>query len=170
MRVPKRQGGEFTYIVPDPKITQAKYDALAAELKSLKSRHLPAIMEVKRLAEMGDFSENAAYQIAKGRLRGLNRRLEELENQLKHAVIISPAVGNSRVQLGHFVTVLIDGRPAIYQILGSAEIDVEHNIISHNSPIGSALIGRATGETVTVELARGLVDCKIIKIESDRAV
>jgi transcription elongation factor GreA len=49
--------------------------------------------------------------------------------------------------------------------LGSSETNPAQNIISHNSPIGSALMGHRVGEEVVVNLKNGKVDCKIIKIK-----
>jgi len=113
---------------------------------------------------MGDFSENAAYQMAKGRLRSLNQRIFDLEEQLKLAIIIKPSLNKNQVQLGDKVTVKMAGRQKTYLILGSSEINVKNNIISHNSPIGSALMGKKVGDTVKIQLANNEVEFKIIKI------
>ena len=164
MRVPIRKSGEFTRIIPDPYLTAGKFNELNEKLKKLKVSLPQAIKEVKRLAEMGDFSENAAYQMAKGRLRGLNQRILDLEEQLKLSIIIKPGLNKNQVQLGSKVTVIMDGRQITYLILGSSEINVKNNIISHNSPIGSALIGKKVGDSVKIQLANNEVEFKIIKI------
>lgn len=164
MRVPIRKGGEFTHIVPDPFLTPGKFNELKGNLKQLKTLLPAAIEEVKRLAELGDFSENAAYQMAKGRLRGLNQRVLDLEDQIKMAIVIKPSANKKTVQLGRKVTVETDGRQTTYLILGSAEIDIKKNIISHNSPIGSALMEKKVGDTVKVKLADNEIELKIIKI------
>ena len=78
MRVPIRKGGEFTNIIPDPNLTRKKFNEFSVKLKSLKLEQPKAILEVKRLAELGDFSENAAYQMAKGHLRSLNEKIFKL--------------------------------------------------------------------------------------------
>ena len=119
--------------------------------------------EVKRLAEMGDFSENAAYQMAKGRLRGINDRINELTEYLKHVVIITPK-NTGTVQLGSTVTVEINGKQKTYTILGSTETDPSTGVISHQSPVGAALMGRRVGDTVEIQLAGKRVECKIITI------
>lgn len=164
MRVPIRKGGEFTRIIPDPYLTSGKLGELKEKLKKLKASLPEVINEVKRLGEMGDFSENAAYQMAKGKLRGLNQRLQDLEEQINLAIIIKSNPDKSRIQLGDKVTVKISAGQKTYLILGSAEINIKKNIISYNSPIGSALMGKKVGDIVKVPLADNTVELEIIKI------
>jgi len=83
MRVPIRKPDKYLPVRPDPKMTRAKFDKLEADLERMKKIRPHLAAEVKRLAAMGDFSENAAYQIAKGSLRGLNQRMLDVENQLR---------------------------------------------------------------------------------------
>jgi len=165
MRVPIRKGGKYTFIKPDPHLTVEKFEQLTKELERLSKIVQPrTIIEVQRLAEMGDFSENTAYQMAKGRLRGLNQRIIELQDHLKEAVIISDSVSSTIVCLGGQVTVEINGRQRTYHILGSSETDPTAGIISHNSPIGAALMGRSVGDIIPIRLANKVVDCRIVKI------
>jgi len=164
MRVPTRKSEKDNIKPVDLHITKKKYDELLAKVARIKKARPRLAEEVKRLAEMGDFSENAAYQIAKGKLRGLNYHLSEAEYVLNHAIIIAPK-NNNQVELGHSVTVEINGRKKTFQILGSSETDPTSGVISHNSPIGSALLGRRVGETVKIKLKEREVEYKIIKIE-----
>lgn len=165
MQVPRRKPGKYTHYKIDPYLTPAKLQEFKDELARLKTTAQPrAISEVKRLAEMGDFSENAAYQIAKGRLRGINERLEELEEAVNHAVVIAPGDSAGGVQIGSTVTVLMAGQEKTYQILGSTESDPSRNIISFTSPIGAALIGKKIGESITIQLADKEVACEIRRI------
>lgn len=164
MRVPKRKSEEGVNHVVDPHITQAKYDELAGKLERIKNS-IPALaQEVMWHAKNGDFSENAPYQIAKGRLRGANQRILELNDLINRAVIIAPATTDGRVQLGSTVTVEINGGVKTYRILGSAETNPEKGVISHNSPLGAALMGHQAGEIVKLRLNRKEAEYKIIKI------
>jgi transcription elongation factor GreA len=166
MRVPIRKPGKFFGSKPDPYITFEKYQDLKIKLERLKKINRPrAILETKAHASDGDFSDNAAYSIAKGRLRGINQRIIEIEDHLKRAVIIESDKDTSKVFLGCTVTIETENGQKIYQILGSSETDPSSGVLSHNSPIGSALMGRRVGETITVHLAKKDIDCKIIKIE-----
>jgi transcription elongation factor GreA len=130
----------------------------------MKKSRPPLIEEVKFHALNGDFSENAAYQIAKGRLRGLNQRIIETEDHLKNAVIIAPSQ-NGRVVLGSRVTVEVNGKIKTFLILGSAETNPGQGVISRNSPIGSLLMGRRAGDRVKLKLKDRETEYEILKIE-----
>ena len=152
MQVPHRKAGKFTHLTPDPLITQAKFEELSRRLEGLKTARPRAAAEVARLAELGDFSENVEYQLAKGKLRGINQGITDLEKQLINARIFSPKENTDTVQLGHTVTVESDGIQKTFQILGSTEIKPGQGIISHNSPLGAALIGKGVGDTAEIQL------------------
>ena len=98
-----------------------------------------------------------------GKLRGINDRINELTEYLKHVVIITPK-NTGTVQLGSTVTVEINGKQKTYTILGSTETDPSTGVISHQSPVGAALMGRRVGDTVEIQLAGKRVECKIITI------
>ncbi|MBI5254262.1 GreA/GreB family elongation factor [Candidatus Falkowbacteria bacterium] len=165
MRVPFRKAEKSVKSTFDPFITKAKFDELKIKLEKLKKAQPAAIEEVQRLAQMGDFSENAAYQMAKGRLRNINQQILELENQLAHSELITPDSDTSCVRVGHKVTVESNAQQRTYQILGSAESNPTLNIISQNSPLGKALLGKKIGDVIIVQLANKSVEYKIIKIE-----
>lgn len=164
MRTLNRKLEKQSRIPSDPMITRAKFAELKEKLEYLKTKARPqTAAEVARLAEMGDFSENYAYQAAKGRLRGINNNIIKLEHQLNQAEIIAPH-HDDRVQVGHTITVECEGKEKTYQILGSSETNPTRGIISQNSPIGSALLGKKIGETVKIQLANKEVDYTIISI------
>jgi transcription elongation factor GreA len=137
-----------------------------ASLKRLLQVVRPrAIEEVKRLAMMGDFSENAGYQMAKGKLRGINQRIIDFENMIKYAEIIDTGGDKTFVRLGDTVTVEKNGKQQSFLILGSAETNPQTGVISHNSPLGSLLLDKRAGDIVKMNLADKIVEYKIIRIE-----
>lgn len=164
MRVPIRKPGKFTHQKPDPHLTEEKFSELKDKLKTLKASQPKLADEVRRLAELGDLSENAAYQIAKGKLRSVNQKIIDLENHLNSAVIIKPDNDTTSVQTGHTVTIEIDDKQLTYLILGSSETNPGQGVISHNSPIGAAIIGRHVGDTVKIKAKDKLISCTIISI------
>ena len=164
MQIPFRKPGEFTHIIPDPHLTQNKFNELTDKLGKLKDALPKAIQELQRLAEMGDFSENAAYQMAKGKVRGINDWILNITEQLKAAIIIKPGKNKQEVQLGSRVRVKMNGRENTYQILGSAEIDLSKNVISHNSPLGASLMGKRAGDSFAFQAGREITG-EIIKVE-----
>lgn len=164
MQIPKRKLGRYANIKPDFHLTKIKFNELNNKLEKLKFNQPYVAKEVRRLAEMGDFSENAAYQIAKGCLKGINQRILEIENYLNQAVIIKSIENTEAVQLGHRVTIEAAGKQKTYLILGSSETDPFKNIISHHSLIGSALMNRKVGDKIKIQTTNKEIEYKIIKI------
>jgi len=166
MQVPRRKGGQYTFIKPDPYITTAKLAELKIDLAKLKTTVQPQLAsEVKRLALMGDFSENAAYQIAKSRLRSTNEKISQIQKQIDCAQIIKADKNSSVIQIGSLVTVKINKLIKKYRILGSSETDPKAGVISYNSPLGEALLNKKIGDTVEVKLADKNEEYKILGIE-----
>ena len=166
MQVPIRKPDKYTNLKTDPYITQDKFNELTKKLDRLINVNRPReAEEVKRLALMGDFSENAGYQIAKGRLRGVNQRILDIQNLLKNAEIIRHDKDNELITIGNFVTLSRDGKEKDYQILGSEETNPTAGVISHHSPLGSALIGKRVGDEIEVTLSDRNIKYKIVKIK-----
>lgn len=165
MQVPKRKSENYIRPKFDPHITEEKFNELKTQLAKLKKSHSLAAEEVKRLAKMGDFSENFAYQAAKGHLRGINQRILEIEDQLNRAVIIRSSKGICAVRIGCSVTIEANGKQSTYLILGSSETNPSRGIISHNSPLGEALLGHKAGDIVKLKLAAGEAEYKIAAIK-----
>jgi len=172
MQVPKRKSEKYTNIAVDPHMTQEKFMDLKNNLdRMLKARPLLA-KDVQFYAANGDFSENAEYQIAKGKLRGLNRRIDETKDLINKADIIKPTTKFDTVQLGSTVTIEIEGpadsagkKEKTYKILGSSETRPEQGIVSHQSPIGAALMGKRVNEEVLVKTKNREIKYRVISIE-----
>jgi transcription elongation GreA/GreB family factor len=151
MRVPIRKPGKYTHMQLDLTMTQAKLDALKSKLEHLKTVNFPkAIKETQQYGENGDFSENAEYQIAKGRLRSLNRQIEKLNYDINHATVIAATTDTAIVQIGHTVRLQTPAGEQTFQILGSTETNPTAGVISFKSPLGAALLGKAIHDTIMV--------------------
>lgn len=150
----------------DYHLTLEAIEGLKRELVDLKERQRPRVaVEVQRMREMGDLSENAGYQAAKAQLVRMNFRMLEIEDQLKFAVPIERGVSVSgRVQIGSTVTIARDGVERAYEILGSEEVDLKRGRISYSSPIGAALIGHKTGEEVSIDIHGKPVRYRIVRV------
>ncbi|MFA5754063.1 MAG: GreA/GreB family elongation factor [Patescibacteria group bacterium] len=164
MQVPTRRNEGKHLPKLDPYLTEDKFNELKDKLARLLARRPSLAIEVKRLAEMGDFSENAGYQLAKGRLRGLNQRILNLEYQLKNAEIIPVSPHSDKVQIGSSVVLESAGQEKTYRILGSTETDPSRGIISHTSPLGAALLNHHAGEIIKIVLGDKEKSFKILKI------
>jgi transcription elongation factor GreA len=166
MQVPIRKPGKYTNLKPDFRITREKFDEIKSRLEKLKNISRPrASQEVKELSTTGDYSENAGYQMAKGRLRGINQRILDMEEIIKNAIIIKHEENCGFVELGHTVTVFVNGKEKKFKILGSSETDPGQGVISHNSAVGKALLGRRVGELIKILVGDKEIIYKILKIE-----
>ncbi len=163
MQLPYRKPPTFTPLGADPHITAQKLAELKNKLAKLLAGRPHLADEVHRLAQNGDFSENAEYQTAKGRLRGVNDSIARLEHQINNAVLINQS-NTDEVAIGHTVTVLCDGKERTFHILGSSETNPKDGVISYNSPIGSALLGHPVGSTVTITLPTKKLVYEIVRI------
>ncbi|PKM88812.1 hypothetical protein CVU83_01090 [Candidatus Falkowbacteria bacterium HGW-Falkowbacteria-2] len=166
MQTPHRRGENNNRAPKDYKLSPEKYRSLEHKLLRLKARHPQEASEVKRLAEMGDFSENAGYQMAKSRLRGLNQRILDIEHLLKRAEIVIPDADTSTVKAGHRVTIETAGKEKTYTILGGAETDPDAGVISLLSPLGSSLLNKKVGDEISVTVNGKEKIIRIIKIEA----
>jgi transcription elongation factor GreA len=148
-------------------LTKDGLATLEKELEQLKKVKLPKL--VKRVAvarDNGDLSENAEYSSAREELSFLEGRLDELEDILAHAKIIKKTNGNGnkQVSLGSQITVKVNNGEHVFTIVGEWEADPMEKKISHDSPLGKALIGKKEGEEVEVEAPAGRVVYQIVKI------
>lgn len=163
MRIPYRKPGIFSQTKPDPLLTADKLADLKDKLERLKKSQPLAAAEVARLAELGDFSENAEYQIAKGRLRGINAGILNLQRQIDNAVLIEKS-DTKQVRVGHTVTVEVNGKTKTFKILGSMETDPKNSVISYNSPMGLALMGKKVSDEFEFSLENKNTKGKVIAI------
>lgn len=165
MQTPYRKPGKYSLQANDPYLSQDKYLELEQELTKLLKKRPQAAAEVSRLAELGDFSENVEYQLAKGRLRGINNAITKLEAQLNSAIIIDKTKIVDEVALGSIVKVQVNGKEKEYEILGSSESNPDKGIISHTSPIGEILMGKKVGDKVSLKLKDREVEYEILEIK-----
>lgn len=141
---------------------------LRAELQELEGPARQALAQRLRSAiQMGDLSENADYIKAKEDQGFLEGRIQELNYILSHATIIEEnGNGYEVVDVGATVTVQEeDYPPEHYFVVGSKEADPPNGRISNESPIGKALIGKKSGDTVEVETPGGTLQLKILEIK-----
>lgn len=166
MRIPKRKPSRYSDVNPDPYLTKEAILKLKEELNRMLNKTRPKLIEEMQLAASnGDFSENHAYQMAKGRLRGLNHRMLIIEEQLKQAIPIEDNKKDGIIRIGSTVTLEINGKQRVYQILGSQETNPTSGKISHISPLGKAILNHKAGEIIPVQTEQRTVEYKIISVE-----
>ena len=89
MQVPKRKAASKSHRQDDPHVTQEKLDEMKKNLARLLEKRPGVIKEMQEQAAFGDFSENAAYQLLKSKLRGMNNKILELDSSEYETVIKS---------------------------------------------------------------------------------
>ena len=141
---------------------------LEAELEDLKGPQREAISRRLRDAiQMGDLSENADYHKAKEDQGFLEGRIQELEHMFRNATIVEHTSGpKTNVAVGVHVTIQEDNfEPEVYHLVGAKEADPRSGKISHESPIGLALMDHRVGDIIEAETPGGKIKLRILKIE-----
>ena len=145
-------------------ITQSGLEKLREELEYLKKVKMPEISErIARAKELGDLSENAEYHDAKDEQGFIAGRIIELENLLNKSIVIQHS-GKDIVSVGSSIRVICDTEKYQYTIVGSNEANPSKGLISNESPLGRAFIGRKIGEKVSVVVPKGKMECEILEI------
>lgn len=139
------------------------------ELEQLRSVDMPALaVRIREARDLGDLSENFDYQDAKRQQGFIGGRIADLQAMLERAHIVEEAApGSGIVGMGSKVHVRDSeyDDEFSYRLVGSYEADPANDLISVASPVGSALMGKKVGESVTVATPGGKMTLKILGIE-----
>jgi transcription elongation factor GreA len=145
-------------------LTQQKYDELEAELNELKTvKRKEVAQNLEYARALGDLSENTEYQEAREAQAMVEDRIAVIENLLKTGEIVHELHGDS-VSMGSEVTVEKSGTKSKFKIVGSDEANAVEGKISNLSPLGSQLLGKRKGESVTVKTPKGTAVYKIVSV------
>jgi transcription elongation factor GreA len=150
-------------------ITLRGAEKLREELRKLKAEERPAI--IRAIAEArshGDLSENAEYHAAREQQGFVEGRIKEIERRLANSQVIDPASlpDTGKVVFGATVELApVEGGAEVrYQIVGDDEADIRRGLVSINSPIARALIGRAPGDEVEVAAPGGARSFEVLAV------
>jgi transcription elongation factor GreA len=128
-------------------MTREGIAALKSELDELANVKRPRLVE--RLAnarQQGDLTENSDYANAKEELEFLDGRIDELEEVLKNAKVVTNNGGKGQgVDIGTKVTVKVNGDKHVFEIVGEWEADPANKKISHESPLGQPWLAKGLG-------------------------
>ncbi|MGD8366326.1 MAG: transcription elongation factor GreA [Desulfobacterales bacterium] len=149
-------------------ITREGYETLKRELERLKTVERPQnIRAIEEARGHGDLSENAEFEAAKERQGFIEGRVSELEYKLANAEIIdASALPKDRAVFGSRVLVenIDTGESLEYQLVGPDESDIGRGRISVASPLGKSLIGKRTGDEITVQVPGGRRSYELVEI------
>ena len=144
-------------------------EKLRQELNELKTVSRPRVIQaIAEAREHGDLKENAEYHAAREQQGFIEGRIQEIESKLSNAQIIDVATLNAggKVVFGATVGVidLATDEEHAYQIVGEDEANIKEGLISVSSPIARALIGKAEGDEVAIEVPGGTREFEIVEV------
>jgi transcription elongation factor GreA len=148
-------------------LTPAGKQRFTAELRELVSVKRHEVEErIRRAKEFSDTVDNAEYDEAKTEQAFVEGRIQELERMLASAKVIEePTSKGDYVRMGSHIKIVDDqGEEETYYLVGSQEADPRRGLVSNESPIGRALIGKRVGDEVTVVAPAGAFTLKILDI------
>lgn len=151
-----------------PLITPEGEARLRAELHELWHVRRPQVTQsVSEAAAQGDRSENAEYTYGKKMLREIDSRVRFLTKRLESLKVVSSRPGDAdKVYFGAWVTLEDeDGKESRYRIVGPDELELKLNLISIDSPLARALIGKALDAEVRVATPTGEKTWYVIAID-----
>lgn len=150
-------------------MTPKGHKMLQEKLKFLKQVERPKIVAaIEEARGHGDLSENAEYDIAKERQLQVSQQIKEIEHKLSVAQVIDPSrIESEKIVFGAKVTLAdIDNDEHLsYSIVGSDESDISLGLISIDSPIARALIGKEEGDEVKVKTPKGERMFEVVSIK-----
>jgi transcription elongation factor GreA len=150
-------------------LSPAAFEKLSAELEDLTTRgRIEIARAIERARELGDLSENGDYHAAKDQQGMMEGRIRQLMAILKDAEI-AESVSDGKVGPGSVITLVYEG---------DSDDDAERYLVGHieeqrdglvvitpGSPLGSALLGHSSGETVTYEASGRMLSVTIKSVE-----
>jgi transcription elongation factor GreA len=150
-------------------LSQEAYDRLRAELEDLTTRGRVDIAQtIETARELGDLKENADYHAARDDQGRMEARIRQLQSLVDNAVIVDSSQTSDTVAAGSVVALRYEGdEDADRFLVGSIEerrADVA--VVSPQSPLGQALIGRRKGDVVEYQAPGGNLKVEIVDIET----
>jgi transcription elongation factor GreA len=149
-------------------MTAQGYEKITKELEHLKNVERNAIAEeIATAKEHGDLKENAEYHAAKEKQVHMEKRLALLQEYVGKAQVIDPStLPHKKVSFGSTVKVLDleSDKELEYTIVGAVESNVEKGLISFNSPLARALLGKEDGMDIMADLPNGMKEFEILEI------
>ncbi len=147
-------------------LSPAAYERLKAELDDLTTRgRIDIATTIQRAREMGDLSENADYHAAREDQGRMEARIRQLQALVDSAVIVESS-DQGQVAPGSIVALRYEGDEEVERyLIGSIEERPDGlPVISPQSPLGQALVGRRVGETVEYQAPSGTLKVEIVEI------
>ncbi|CAI8152563.1 transcription elongation factor GreA [Pseudidiomarina mangrovi] len=145
-------------------------ERLREELQRLKTEDRPRIIQaIAEAREHGDLKENAEYHAAREQQGFCEGRIQEIEAKLGAAQVIdiTKIPNQGKVIFGATVTLYNTStdKEVVYRIVGDDEADIKQQLISVNSPLARALIGKMVDDSARVVTPTGEVEYEVVQVE-----
>lgn len=138
---------------------------LKEELHELKTKEMRKVVKlIAEAAAFGDLKENSAYHEARNTKSFLLGRIEQLENAINEAIVVTKKEGG-KIQVGSEINILMDGKKETYHIVAPGEANILKNRLSYESPLGKNLVDRGVQEEFDFEVNGKKLKIKILKVK-----
>jgi transcription elongation factor GreA len=149
-------------------MTKEGVERLEKELEHLRDvRRHEVAAKIHEAKELASAQNNSEYEEAKNEQAFVEGRIMTLEHLLANVTLIDEEAAHhaSRVQLGAKVSVKTsEGKDQEYTIVGPAEARPTEGLISNESPVGRALLGKRVGDEVQISVPKGVLKMSIVSI------
>lgn len=147
-----------------PYISAQGREHIKEKLGILKKKRMDIAVGLEYARSLGDLSENVEYQEKKEEQMENEATITELEDLLSRAILIKPSGKMGVIEFGSTVVVRVNNESQTYIIVGNEEADPEKRHISHESPLGKALLGKKLGAKVLVRTPKGEKELLITQV------
>lgn len=146
-------------------ITLEGLKKLKEEYKELtEKRRAEVVQRIQTARELGDLNENAEYTTAREEQARIEGRILELEEFLKRAEVVKKKKNCQQISIGCRVKVHLEGQDQEFEIVGATEADPSQGKVSHESPLGQALLGKKVGDKIKVATPSGHVVYEVLEV------
>jgi transcription elongation factor GreA len=150
-------------------LTQEAYDRLKDQLDELVAARPAMAAEINARREEGDLRENGGYHAAKDEQGKQEARIRQLTDLLRKARVGDAPKKATHAALGTVITIKFQGDDDTEKfLLGSREIagTTGLTVYSPESALGSAILGKAPGSSVTYQAPNGRdITVQVVAVE-----
>jgi transcription elongation factor GreA len=151
-------------------LSRETYDRLHAELEELTGAgRIDIAQKIEAARALGDLSENGDYHAAKDQQGKMEARIRQIQGILLDAKIVEKRASGGAVAIGSVVTIAFDPDDPTevekYLVGHIEERHEEHDVLSPESPLGSSLLGKGSGDMATYEVGGSRLTVKILSVD-----
>jgi transcription elongation factor GreA len=144
------------------------FENIKKELDKLKKERPEVIKAIAEAREEGDLKENGGYHAARERQGMLEAKINYIESRIPQFQVIDiSTLKGPKITFGATVTLenIETGENKTYTLMGPDESDFKKGLISIESPVGKALLGKEEGDEIVVNAPKGRIEYGIVEVE-----